>query len=245
MPEVASEGMVSAMSAPQIGKVQGPNEWYNDKLGVLSSKVVPYQYRPPKVTDAGFNQYYDLVLGAGSYANAFDSVLAQTSDLATKAPILAGAQTTGDLFAKSVLGSIKKGLSEQQVLQLVKQSPISSKVYKNADAQLAAVKKMYAEYNQNIVKPLQAVLKSTANEDMDFKYGIPSDKLKWGVTTDLKNGTVAYTQSEVYKQLQNAYPKASKAKLDTAFAQWVTQKSWSPWREETQRRDQLKGKTLP
>lgn len=245
MPEVASEGMVSAMSAPQIGKPQGPNEWYNDKLGELSLKVAPFQYRPPKVTDVGFNQYYDLVLGTGSYANAFDSVLAQTPDLATKAPILAGAQTTGDLFAKSVLGSIKKGLSEQQVLQLVKQSPISSKVYKNADAQLKAVKQMYAEYNQNIVKPLQAVLKSTANENMDYKYSLPSDKLKWGASTDLKNGTVAYDQSFVYKEFQKANPKASKAKLDTAFSKWVTQNSWTPYREETKRRDSLKGKTLP
>lgn len=252
MPEVASEGMVSAMSAPQIGKPQGPNEWYNEKLGELSFKVAPFQYRPPKVTDAGFNQYYDLVLGAGSYANAFDSVLAQTADLATKAPILAGAQTTGDLFAKSVLGSIKKGLSEQQVLQLVKQSPISSKVYKNTDAQLKAVKQMYAEYNQNIVKPLQAVLKSTANENMDYKYSLPSDKLKWGATTDLSKGIVGWNQSAALKQIYDANaknPKFNKAKhetkLVTAILDWATKNNWTPYREETKRRDSLKGKTLP
>lgn len=246
MPEVVSEGVVSAMSAPQTAlKPQGPNEWYNDKLGELSFKVAPFQYRPPKVTDAGFNQYYDLVLGAGSYAKAFDTVLSQTPDLATKAPILAGAQTTGDLFARSVLGSIKKGLSEQQVLQLVKQSPIPSTVYKDTDAQLKAVKQMYAEYNQNIIKPLQGVLKTTANENMDYKYGLPSDKLKWGATTDLKNGTVAYNQSAVYQAFVKANPKVSPAKLNQAIAAWMTKNNWTPYREETKRRDSLKGKTLP
>jgi hypothetical protein len=250
MPEVASEGMVSAMSAPQIGKPQGYNEWYNDKLGVLSFKVVPYQYRPPKVTDPSFPQYYDLVLGKGSAFNAFKSVILQKPDAAKEVPRLNGILASfdspnADKFEKTVLQYIASGVPQATVLQYIANTSIPSKLHKDKKAQQNAVNAMYTEYNQKIASPFQAVLKSTANEDMDFKYGIPSDKLKWGVTTDLKNGTVAYTQSEVYKQLQNAYPKASKAKLDTAFAQWVTQKSWSPWREETQRRDQLKGKTLP
>ena len=256
MPEVASEGTVSAMSAPQIGKPQGYNEWYNDKLGAFSLTQVPFQYRPPKVTDKGFNQYYDLILGKGSYANAFNNVVGQISDLATKAPNINGViqgqistsdKLNADKWASTVFNYIVNGVDEQTLLQQVaaQKKPQDSKQYKTTEKQLGLVRTMYAEYKQNLANPLQTYLKSTANEDMDYKYSLPSQKLKWGATTDLKNGTVAYNQSEIYQAIAKLNPKASPTKLNQAVADYMTKNNWTPWREETKRRDTLKGRTLP
>ena len=250
MPEVASEGMVSAMSAPQIGKPQGPNEWYNDKLGELSFKVAPFQYRPPKATDAGFPQYYDLVLGKGASLNAFKNVILQKPDAAKEVPRLNGILASfdspnADKFEKIVFQYVASGVPQATVLQYITNNSIPSKLYKDKKAQQNFISAIYTEYNQKIASPFQAVLKSTANEDMDFKYGLPSPKLTYGATTDLKNGTVAYNQSAVYQAFAKSNPKASPTKLNQAVADWMTKNSWTPYREETKRRDSLKGKTLP
>lgn len=252
MPEVVSEGVVSAMSAPQTAlKPQGPNEWYNDKLGELSFKIAPFQYRPPKVTDASFPQYYDLLLGKGATLNAFKNVVLQKPDAAKEVPRLNGIlanfdSPNADKFEKIVFQYVASGVPQATVEQYVNNNQTGdSDLYKDDKAKLDFVKAIYTEYNQKIASPFQAVLKSTANENMDYKYGLPSDKLKWGATTSLKNGTVAYNQSAVYQAFAKANPKVSPTKLTQAVAAWMTKNNWTPYREETKRRDNLKGKTLP
>ena len=75
---------------------------------------------------------------------------------------------------------------------------------------------------------------------------MPDPKLRYGVTTNLSAGTVdILTQADAAKAYaaysQKVTDPAKLAAYKAALVKAADKKQWTPWKDEAQRRDKLKG----
>ena len=248
VPEIQSLGAPKVAGAqPMSGlKPKGPGEWYSDDYAAASQswasgKGLP-GYQPPEFGTPEFTQYYEYTKGPGAYSKFENNLLAQY------APTFNKAQKSTNIFDKSVVGAIKKGLSLTEISELIAGGTLVTPL--TIEQQNAAATKLFNEYSDATAKGAEFLGKS----DPNYRYKLPDPKFKYGATTNFKTGTVdvlnnfwangkykAYEQQLISsKKYTPAQITQALSKAKTQLATAVTKSGVTPFKDEQARRDALK-----
>ena len=252
-----------AKSQPNV-KTGDLEDAFDDQLAELSKVYFPNAFRPPAVGDPRINDYVDFVYGPGTFQKI------ETQVFAKNAPAFNKALQSGVVIEKQFADAIKAGQSLGS-LESILQTPEGQAAlgtYPLEDAK-ALAKTLFDDYNSASTKIAEEKTKFL-NADKTYAAGLPSNKLKYGRTEDLKNGIVSWKTSDkvakvlakeagkIQSTLKTQYgdegPKSSAAagiaspdspELDQKFfKQFMTQKKVpTPLKEEISRREYLKDKT--
>ena len=262
-----------AKSQPSV-KTADLEDAFDDQLAELSKVWFPNAFRPPAVDDPRINDYVDFVYGPGTFQKI------ETQVFAKNAPAFNKALQSGVVIEKNFADAIKAGQSLGS-LEAILQTPAgqAALVTKDADGTVtgaypledakALAKTLFDDYNSASTKIAEEKAKFL-NADKTYAAGLPSNKLKYGRTEDLKNGIVSWKTSnkvekvlakeagKIQSTLKTQYgdegPKSSAAagiaspdspELEQKFfKQFMTQKKVpTPLKDEISRREYLKDKT--
>lgn len=244
---VQQKGMeLASVGKPTTGmKIQGPNEWYNDKYESSSRSLAPNVFRPPKETDPTFKDYFNFVFGKGQY-EATGSI-----DL-TQAPNYNAAKTSDVPFEQGVIALVEDGASWPKIFSGIKTKVTAGNLTypegMDEKTAIAYAKDIWDEYNK-VVKNAKADPKAYSTKiatDDNFRYGMPDPRLKYGTMTNFGVGVVDVLTNPNAKKLYDAYAKQVKdtrklAQYKAYLANELTKAGFTPWKDEAARRDKLKG----
>ena len=234
---------VQAKSPGANLKPRDYDDAFDEQLDAASRQMFPGVFRPPALDDPQIDDYIEFLYPGQSQ---------KIKDRAYKfsAPTFLAAKTSTVPIEKMFTEAIERGQS-LGTLQTILTSDAGLDVLGTLsleDAQ-ALAKKLFAEYGaaqEKLVTEREAFLK----KDQNYKYGLPDPKLKYGATTNFKQGTVGvdtipgvkdyYARTnETFKQ---KYPGASQAGgiAVEGIVKKVSGMGITPNKDEQQRRFNIK-----
>lgn len=182
---------------------------YDDKTQQALKDNFPFLYRPPTSDSPDFKQYFDFVLGKGSYQTTLDK------ELKLVAPTYRTASMSAANLDKFITTMINDGLDLNTITQRIRDPRAQANLIgygekagqKNilipftVDQAIFRATEIYDDYitgkdkaNEKLVARLQ--------QDKAYKFGLPDSKLRYGLVTDLSKGLVSITtQPAVAKAL--------------------------------------------
>jgi len=244
---------------PQRGVFSGAENWYdedkalNDKASRGPFKGVGEgQYSaffPPQPGESNFKQYVDVVLGK----NAYDKITAKETK--GTAPLWQAASRSQNLLDQAIVQAIT--VNDASIAEITETllNPDNPTVLGGRTPQQAVdyAEKVYGEYIKFQNVDVDAAILKELVKDKDYKFNLPSKKLTYGLTTDLKNNKVSILSSY---QAAMAFDRAVKEDPQyfasetrrTAFLNNLLQQAnkagMTPWKEAAGYRDYLKGKKV-
>lgn len=244
------------------GKPMGPNEWYNEDYQTASQSLYSKGFKPPTPDSADFATYYDIVFGKGAYQKVFDK------ELRTESPTYRTASLSAAQLDKDVVKMINQGYSMEKISEYLRsqgakdagslmgytdaggQKNIISSL--SPDQAIFRATEIYSDYLEGKDK-INDKLIAAAKANKDYKFGMPDPKLRYGMTTDLKKGTVDVLTNPTAAKAYAAYVDSLKgdrmaaqkaSSYLMALVNEVNKRQITPWKDEAKRRDYLKGKKI-
>lgn len=254
-------GPAPKMGTPisQRGVFSGAENWY-DEDKALNDKAArgPFKgvgegqysaFFPPQPGESNFKQYVDIVLGK----NAYDKITAK----ATKgvAPLWEASKRSQSMLDKAIVQAItQNNASIAEITEsLLNTKNVSLLGGRTPQQAVDYAEKIVGDYNKLLDIDVEAAVVKELMKDKDYEFNLPSKKLTYGLTTDLKNNKVSILSSY---QAAMAFDKALKADPRyfanetnrTAFLNNLLQQAnkagVTPWKEAAGYRDYLKGKKV-
>jgi hypothetical protein len=224
---------------------QGPNEWYNEDYLEQSEALLPGAFRAPKLGDPNFVKYFDFVFGKGAYSKVAPLTLSQAPNYST-------AKSSQEPFDIFVVNAVQSGASWPQVLGYVKDAvnkkAISWPTEMLDTEALDYAKSIWNEYNR-YGKPNEKAYQEAIKQNKDFQYRMPDRRLKYGTMTNFDVGTVDILTNPRALSLFNSFAaknpdSRNQAKYKAWLASEFTRLGRTPWTDERDRRDSLKGRRV-
>lgn len=237
-------------------KPQDIQDAFDLELGAYAAAKYPNMWRPSTMTDTQLVDYYIATKGQQKYddltKNTF-SRLAPTYNTALKGQ---------NQYLIDVAKAAKQGIPVGETIALVRSDALTDETIFGGlteDDVVKQVNTIYREYNAANTAAAGAA-KSELGKDKYFQANLPDPKLKYGLKTDLKAGTIDFkTNPKVVKVLEKikleigkegspygpsprGIKLAQKYSDDAIFKSFQTTKT-SPFFAEVQIREGLKDKT--
>lgn len=222
---------------------------YDSESQSASESLYSSGFRPPKMDSPDFKAYYDFVFGRGSYDKVGGKI-----DL-SMAPNYATAKSSGDPFEQFVVGQVEDGLSWPTISNYIKGAAKNKQItypagFLETEA-LDYAKDIWTEYNKYAkgkTADNDAITKAI-NANQNFKFGLPDPKLRYGVSTSIGEGSVDVLTNAGAAKAYAAYQKKTNdpkklAAFKVYLVQEINKSGRTPWRDEVQRREALKGKKI-
>jgi hypothetical protein len=238
---------VQAKSPGANLKPRDYDDAFDEQLDAASRQMFPGVFRPPALDDPQIDDYIEFLYPGQSQ---------KIKDRAYKfsAPTFLAAKTSTVPIEKMFTEAIERGQS-LGTLQTILASDAGLEVLGTLpleDAQSLA-KKLFAEYGaaqEKLVTEREAFLK----KDQNYKYGLPDPKLKYGTTTNFKQGVVGvdtipgvkpFVEKEMTKfstarQANPAIAPAGYMNPAANVLDMVNKKGLTPNKDEQQRRFNIK-----
>lgn len=220
---------------------------YDDESQAASRALYPKGFAPPTPDDTSFKSYFDVVFGKGAADKVSKDATIRLAPTFSKAVV----QPVGT-FEYVVSNGLKDGLSPEVVYENVLNLGIDLVGRSDADVR-SYVYKLFGEYNDLQTK-LNDAYTDRLSKNKDYKFGLPDPKLRYGSNTDLSRGVVSVlTNPSVAKAydkfvsgLSKDDPVASQkiAGFLNRAVQAANKAMRTPYRDEVQRREALKGKKI-
>jgi len=226
-------------------KPRGPDEWYNEDYATTSAELLPSAFRAPKFGDKDFAKYFDFVFGKGSYAKVSPLSLDQAPNYTT-------AKSSGDPFEMGVVAMVEAGLPWPKILNNIKTEVNAGNLqYPTGLLSTEALdyaKDIWNEYNR-YGKPTEKAYLKAVEANKDFQYQMPDRRLKYGTMTNFDVGTVdILTNPRAAKLYSDFVKKTPNTRTQAQYKAWLasefTRLGRTPWNDERDRRDSLKGRRV-
>lgn len=248
-------------AAPSRQVPQGPSEWYSDDYATASASFRSEKGMPgwelPGFGSPDVQTYFDFSYGPGTYKKieqrAF-SALAPDYAAATKS------RGYERFLAQSIAGGASIAQIEQQILkdeaegdELLAAFPVVGLDGNVAKSASDYAKRLFNQYNK-LQSGWNDYVGKLGTTYRDYRYDLPSAKLKYGTKNDYKAGTIdvlnnywALTKYQQYekklksnRKLTPNYVAQELVKYKTKLSTAVNKAGRTPLKDEKARRDALK-----
>jgi hypothetical protein len=246
---------------------------FDDQLAELSKAYFTNAFRPPAIDDPRIDDYVSFVYGPTKFKDL------ETKVFLTKAPEFSKSKLATN-YAKTITGYIEAGATPAEIDTLIAADAAANELTKanfTVIDPMKTVKQAASDYASKLFNEYStakgSIDKAKADflaKDKTYAAGLPSPKLKYGLTENLAKGEVSWKTnpkaemvlkneaSKVQSTLKNQYgdkgPQSSAAagiasSDDPALNQrlykdFMTQKKIpTPLKDEIARREYLKDKT--
>lgn len=237
-------GMTTAAGKP---KVLG--DPYDPKSQAASESLYPQGFRPPKPDSDNFKLYYDFVFGKGAYDKVGGKI-----DL-SMAPNYSTAKTSQDVFDQFIVNQVEAGLSWPTVSNYIKGAVKNKQIaYPAGLLDTEAIdyaKDVWTEYNKYAKGKTgdNSAITKAIDSNQNFKYGLPDPRLRYGLSTSYGEGSVDIltnpTAGKLYSQYQKTTTDPKKlAKFKMYLLSEANKRQLTPWKDEVNRREALRGKKI-
>ncbi len=240
-------------------KPQDIQDAFDSELGAYAAAQFPNMWRPKSLDDAQLVDYYIGIKGQQRYDDLTKNTYSRL------APNYNKSKQSSNLAIQTIVQDVEDGVPLADAIAGVRAA------WKDAANRIAVfgtltqedaikeVNTIYREYNAASTAA-SGIAKSELGKDKYFQANLPDPKLKYGLKTDLKAGTIDFkTNPKVVKVLEKIKSEiakegspygpsprgiklANKYNNDAIFKSFQTTKT-SPFFAEVQIRENLKDKT--
>lgn len=240
---------------------RGPQEWYSDDYATASSSFRQEQGMPswelPGFGSPDVQTYFDFSYGPGTYKK-----IEQRAYSALAPDYFAATKSKGyeRFLAKAIAGGASIAQIESQILkdeaegdELLANFPVVGLDGNVAKSASDYAKRLFNQYNK-VASGWGDYVGKLGTQYRDYRYDLPSAKLKYGTKNDYKAGTIdvlnnywALQKYNAYesklksnRRLTPAYVQSELAKYKNRLATTVNKAGRTPLKDEKARRDALK-----
>jgi len=224
---------------------------FDDQSRAASESFPEFQnvFRPPSASDSSFKDYVDVVLGRGAY----NSLTAKYTKGA--APLWEASKRSNSMLDKAIVQAItEKNASIAEITEsLLNATSVGLLGGRTPQQAVDYAEKVFADYTKLQNFDVNEKLVQELNKNKAYEFGLPDQKLRYGLTTDLKKGTISImTHPQVAKVYRQVAPmlKGDPA-AEAKFNSWITgvladanAQKRTPYLDEVRRREKFRGKKV-